>query len=294
MRVLFYSGGTRGSGHVVLGLSIAAALKRAALPCEFLVLCPAGPFLSLAARMGVEAKALPEEGADALSPARCRDSALYAAIASFDPDILLVDMSWFALDGFAGDLGCRRVFLSRQVDPRFFRFDLPDRRLAFRPADYDLVVRTEPGFGLPFESRSVEPIVIRNLDEIKDAAAARAELGLAEGEKACLFAFNGNSWEGEEAWKSFSYLAEEGWRVIRSGNREGGLFPAADWFNAFDLLVCGAGYSAFWEARAFGKEAFFVPFPRRFEDQERRIALCSDYRPTENGADGLARLMGNL
>ena len=85
----------------------------------------------------------------------------------------------------------------------------------------------------------------------------------------------------------------EGWRVVRSDNRSGGLFPAARWFNAFELLVCGAGYSAFWEARYFGKEACFVPYPRRFEDQARRIALFSDYTPKGNGADELVdRLTG--
>ncbi|GAB1483295.1 hypothetical protein MASR2M78_21110 [Treponema sp.] len=91
------------------------------------------------------------------------------------------------------------------------------------------------------------------------------------------FPFNGNESDGADAWKSFSYLEQEGWTVVQSNNREGGLFPAVDWFNAFDMLVCGAGYSAFWEARYFRKEAYFVPYPRRFEDQPRRIAIGFDY-----------------
>jgi hypothetical protein len=100
--------------------------------------------------------------------------------------------------------------------------------------------------------------------------------------------------EGEAAWKSFAYLEREGWNVVRSDNRRGGLFPAVDWFAAFDLLVCGAGYSAFWEARWLQKDAFFVPFPRQFENQARRVALCSDYEMKRNGADELVGMLKAL
>ena len=54
-----------------------------------------------------------------------------------------------------------------------------------------------------------------------------------------------------------------------------------------------AGYNAFWEARYFGKEACFAPFPRHFEDQYHRVRVNSDYVPKENGADELVkRLLG--
>ena len=60
------------------------------------------------------------------------------------------------------------------------------------------------------------------------------------------------------------------------------------------MLVCGAGYSAFWEARYFRKEAYFVPYPRNFEDQARRVALGSDYEFDENGVDQSVRLIMDL
>lgn len=44
-------------------------------------------------------------------------------------------------------------------------------------------------------------------------------------------------------------------------------------------------------AQYLGKEAFFVPFTRRFEDQARRIAMCSDYEPAMNGADRLVAMI---
>jgi hypothetical protein len=251
MRVLFYSGGVTGSGHIVLGLCVAAALKRSGMPYEVAILSVETPFAQLARRSGVSIMTLPAEEADALGPERYRESALFRAIDSYRPDFLIVDLFWFNLDAFLRELPCKKILLIRQVDPAIFHFRVPGRELTFHPADYDIILKTEPGFELPFPARQI------------------ADLGFGDKEETCLFAFNGKQGEGASAWKSYSYLREEGWKVYRSDNRQGGLFPAVDWFNAFDMLVCGAGYSAFWEARAFGKEAFFVPFPRRFEDQAR-------------------------
>ncbi len=298
MRVLFCSSGVAGSGHVALGLSIGNALRRRAkaapgAEAEYRLLCVDSPFAPLAGRLGFDIVTVPPEGERELGPGSYASSALYRAIVDYSPDLLVVDLFWFPLDSFLASLPCRKVLLVRQVDPRFFSIPLLDRELRLRPGDYDLILRTEPGFETPFPSGEIDPIVIMNHDEILDRNEALANLRLAPDERACLFAFNGAEGEGAMAWKSFSYLEDEGWRVVRSDNRSGGLFPAARWFNAFDLLVCGAGYSAFWEARYFGKEAFFVPYPRRFEDQARRIALFSDYTPRANGADELVdRLTG--
>lgn len=237
---------------------------------------------------------LPLEESESLGQRGYSSSRLYSAILEYDPDVIVIDMHWFPLDAFIRELPCKKVIIIRQVDPRFFSMRLPDRELRFRPDDYDLVIKTEPGFELPFPYTEIDPIIIRNRDEIMSAEAARKDLGLGADEQTCLFAFNGAEGEGATAWKSFSYLEDEGWRVVRSDNRSGGLFPVVDWYNAFDMMVLGAGYSAFWEARYFGREAFFVPFCRRFEDQARRVATCSDYTPKENGADTLVRMIMGL
>jgi hypothetical protein len=294
MRILFYTGGTKGSGHIVLGLSLASAFKRAAIDVDYAILSVETPFAELARRLGTAVSTIPCEDAAELGGDECRESALFSAIRDYRPDILVVDQFWFAPEAFIRELPCRKVLLLRQVDPRFFHFYIPQGERRFRPDDWDLILKTEPGFALPFEARQIQPIVIRNRDEIMSRETALRDLGLKADEQHCLFAFNGNSWEGEEAWKSFSYLQDEGWTVIRSDNRTGGLFPAVDWFAAFELLVCGAGYSAFWEARWLQKEAFFVPFPRQFEDQNRRIACCSDYTFDTNGADELVRMLSGL
>lgn len=296
MRVLFYSGGLAGSGHIVLGLALAAALRRrgGGLEQEYSILTVTNDFVHLAELEGVALQQIPAEDAHALGPLHYRSSALYKAIMAAAPDILVVDMHWFAIDAFIDSLPCRKVVLFRQVDPAFFAIDVLGRSLRFRPESYDLVLATEPGFTLPFAATTIEPLIIRNRDEILSCADARAELGLAASARTCLFPFNGHSWEGADAWKSFSYLEDEGWTVFRSYNRQGGLFPAVHWFNAFDMLVCGAGYSAFWEARYFDKEAFFVPFKRNFENQPARIAAGSDYIPSANGADQLVNMLLSL
>jgi len=295
VRVTFFSYGLTGAGHIALALSIYYALKRCCYTTiTYTIATRITPFARLAEELGAQVVMLPEDDTTLVSPDHFETSLLYKAIAAIAPDILIVDMSWFAIDAFIARLPCKKVFITRQVDPRYFSLRLPARTLSFRPGTYDLIVATEPGFDTPFESKRIEPIVMRNRGEILPLSQARTELGIKGDERACLFAFNGKEGEGALAWKSFSYLEEEGWRVVRSDNRSGGLFPAVDWFEAFELLVCGAGYSAFWEARAFEKQAFFVPFRRNFEDQSRRIAICSDYVPKENGADRLVDIISAL
>jgi hypothetical protein len=294
LRVLFLSPGATGSGHIVRGLSIAAALKRAAVPHDFAILSADIPFISLARRFGVPISALKREGPEELDPEHYRDSALFADIGSFNPDILIVDQFWMGLDAFIRELPCRKVLLTFQMDPTIFHIRTGEREYQFRPEDYDLLLRTEPGYKVPFEAREVNPMIMRNRDEIMSREAARADLKLAEEARACLFACSGEIVQVEDTWKSFSYLEVEGWTVIRSQHRDGGLFPVSDWFAAFDLLVSGAGYCAFWEARWFKKEAFFVSYPRRFEDMARRAALFSDYDFDTNGADELVRILTAL
>lgn len=271
------------------GLSLGGAFRRYGIIHDYSILTLPTEYSFLADHFCIKLRVVQMEESEALSPRQYKSSALFREISECSPDVLIVDLFWFALDSFLRELPCKKVFLTRQIDPRTFRFRTADRELVFRPEDWDLVLRTEPGFDLPFPSEAVEPLVLRNRDEILTREAARADLGLGPEDRVCLFAFSGRTGEGAEAWKSFSYLEDEGWTVVRSDNREGGLFPAMDWYNAFDLVVCGAGYNQFWEARYLRKEAYFVPFPRRFEDQARRIALCSDYEFEENGADQVVR-----
>ncbi|GAB1483296.1 hypothetical protein MASR2M78_21120 [Treponema sp.] len=186
MRVLFLATGHAGSGHVVLGLAVAAALKRTGLPHTFKILSAQTPFADLARRLrfynGTNCRRL-----CCLSKEQYRDSTLFTEINAFKPDILIIDLLWFSLDGFISQLPCKKVLLVRQVNLRFFNFRVPEATLKFRPEDYDLILKTEPGFELPFPSQEIHPIIIRNRDEIKSAIVARADLGLPPNAQTCLF-----------------------------------------------------------------------------------------------------------
>jgi hypothetical protein len=164
------------------------------------------------------------------------------------------------------------------------------KTLAFRQQDYDLALSIEP-FPTSQPLRQINPIILRNRDEILPRQRALAELDLADEGHHCLFAFNGKPGEFENVKKMYSYLGDEGYQMVYSTNYQGGLFPAVDYFNAFEVLICGAGYNAFWEAVYFQKESIFVPQQRRFENQSWRVDECQDYVFERNGADELVELI---
>ena len=82
--------------------------------------------------------------------------------------------------------------------------------------------------------------------------------------------------------------------MIYSTNYKGGIFPVADYFNAFNFIITSGGYNSFWEAKYFEKEALFIPVPRQFEDQKKRIDECLGMTFEENGADQLVDIILNL
>ena len=61
-----------------------------------------------------------------------------------NPDVLIVNLHWFMLSSFIRDLPCKKVFLCREVEERFFTVPLGEKALAFRSEDYDLSLSIEP------------------------------------------------------------------------------------------------------------------------------------------------------
>jgi len=289
MRVLYYTSGITGSGRIVRGMSMATALRRKGINAEFTILS-SSPFGSLSDKLGINHVEVPLEDENELSKKNYHKSTLYERIISLNPDILIVDLQWFSLYNFIKDLPCKKIFLSRQVDDRFFTIHLADGTMSFRPEDYTLVLATEP-FSSKIAMRQINPMIIRNRDEILSRKDAREKLNLKGSKNTCLFLFNGKPGEFKDIKKRYSYLEDSGYTMLYSTNYEGGLFPAVDYFNAVDLVICSAGYNSFWEAEYFGKEALFVSAERRFENQQKRINDCSDYSFDENGADQLVDIM---
>ncbi len=296
MKVLYYSSAVTGSGHIVQGISIYNALKRRGADFSFLLLHNSA-MGRLADRMGVRQRRIQFEDEHTLAPGSYRDSELFKAVTDFNPDLLLVDLSWFMLYAFIGELPCRKIFLCRQIDVQTFSIPLAGGTITFNPASYDAVVQTEP-WDPPFAAEEVNPLIIRNRNEILSREEGLAGLGLKGDKPVCLFAFNGNPGDYKRIGKTYSYLEDEGYDLVYTTNYTGegraDLFPAVDYFNAVDLLICGAGYNAFWEAVYFKKEAVFVPIPTRFEDQYSRVEKHSAHHFDENGADRLAGIILNI
>ncbi len=293
MRVVYYTSAKTGSGHIVLGLSVYNGLKRAGEDFSFSILTSAA-FTDLAERIGVSVRRIPGENEHHLSRSNYKTSALYRTLLDLKPDVLIVDLSWFTLYQFIDELECKKIFLCRQIEDAAFIIPLPEGPLRFEPDHYDRVFAIEP-FESSLKMERLNPLIIRNRDEILPREAALHALGGGEsekekeGSKLCLFAFNGKPGEFEEKRKTYAYLEDEGYTIFYTSNFHGGLFPAVDYFNAVDLLICGAGYNAFWEAVYFKKDAIFVPVRRRFENQRLRVETCAEFEFTENGADQLAR-----
>lgn len=290
MRVTYYTAGVTGSGHVVRGIALGLGLRRKDPSVEYTLLHPSRDFARLCDAAGFANEVVPSEDEGILSPAGFRDSLLYSALLRSRPDALVVDMYWFALDAMLDELVCRKVFLCRQVHPSFFRVRLPDRDLAFEPRRWDMLVSCEP-WDEPFPMRRIDPLVLRNRDEILPRERALEALGASGRKPVFLLHLNARPGDFEAARKSWSYLADEGWDCAYSTNYEGGLFPAADCFAAVDLLACGAGYNSFWESTYLGMDARYMPAKARFEDAWERIRRGTGYRFAENGADTLARML---
>ena len=292
MKVLYYTSGVSGSGRVVRGISIGNAFRRQGKKVDFTILS-SSPFAHLADIFDLKHREIPVEGEDKLSKKNYPDSELYRTLTSLSPDILLIDLLWFSTYHFIEELPCKKIFLWQRMDERFFTINLPDGAISFRPESYNLVLAIEPFKG-EGPKRQVNPLIIRNRDEILPREQAVKELKLDESHKNCLLAINARPGDFDKARKRFSYLRDLGYRMVTTTNYEGGIFPVVDYFNAFELIICGASYNSFWEAIYFDKEAIFVPTRTSFVDGERLIREYRNYIFNENGADQLVDIVMSL
>lgn len=288
MRVLWCSLLRTGSSHVVLAAAFAAALNRGGYDAD-LRLLHATHFQSLAERLGLDAHPVRVESAALLLGPRRTESLLLAEIARYHPDVLVVEGSWFVFHDLLDDIDARKIGLFSGMLPEFYRMNVEGRELRVREESYDRILLREP-FDAPFSAQTLNPIVLRNPDEILTRAEAAHRLDIDPQMPTAFIALNGKPGEFNELERTYSYLEDE-YQVVYSSNYHGGIFPAIDYYNAFDFLVLGGGYSQFWEAIYLDKDAVFVPQARRFESQAWRIENCQDYRFTENGADQLARII---
>jgi hypothetical protein len=292
LKVLYFSSGLTGSGRIVRGISIGNAFKRKNEKIDYLLL-NSSDFSFLTEKLELKNNKIPSESETGLSRINYKNSILYNSICNINPDILIIDLTWHPLFYFLKDLKCKKIFLCRQVHKNFFSIHLKNETLVFDPKDYDHIYSIEP-FKTPFEMKSINPILLRNKDEILSKPDACHKLNINKNGRTCFLYYNGEPNDFENVKKMYSYIENEGYQMIYSTNYDKGLFPIMDYFNAADLLVCGGGYNSFWEAIYFNKETIFVPTPKKFESQEQRIAECQEYYFEENGADQLVDIIMNL
>ncbi|HEQ71509.1 MAG TPA: hypothetical protein ENN69_03390 [Spirochaetia bacterium] len=290
MTIVYYTTGISGTGRLVRGLAIARALERNGIDARFVFLHSSDQERLLAPYSQVK---IPIEHESTLAPGAYEESTLYRTLVRLAPDILLVDLMWFTLHHFIASLPCKKVFLTRQTSPEFFSIPFKNHPLRFDSAPYDLLLATEP-YPCPVNYHHLNPIVIRNREEILPAGEAALKLNLDPKKPHCLFSLNLEKVEFQRAAEKYARLEHEGYQIFYSSLFQGGVFPIVNFFNTFDFIVCGGGYNAFWETVFFQKKAEYIAVPTRFENQQWRIDRCRDYTFTQNGADELLGLLMNL
>jgi hypothetical protein len=293
LNILYLTSGLTGIGRLIRGMAIGNAFNRKKIKVEYKILscCRFGHLVRDFEHISYTA-----EDIEKYSSEQYQSSELYQILSGLEFDVLIMDLIWLALYHFLKGLKCKKVFISRQVNDAFFNLRTGEGIIPFNKNDYDLVVAIEP-FKSAIQMKKVNPIIIKNRDEILTREQALKALNLDGSQKNCVYAFNGEPDEYEKYIKMYSYLEDVGYRMTCTTNYQhglSGLFPLALYMNAFDLIICGGGYNAFWEAVYFQKEAVFIPQTRIFESQKWRIDNCQDYLFEENGADQLVEMIMTL
>lgn len=290
MNIVFYTSGISGSGRIVTGIAIYNALKRKHIDCSYTMVTHSQRGY-LAETQGIDHIYLPLENEYQLSKKYFHTSLLYHTLSVLKPDVLIVYLQWFTVLELLDELPCTKIFLVRQVDPKYFSFDTPAGKYTFNPAQYSAIVSIEP-YTYPFTVLSVNPIVARNHDEILPRKIAREHFNIPDDTPSCLISISGYENESEKYQDYFDSTILKEYHCVTTNTYDSNrIFPIVDYFNAFDLVICGAGYNSFWETKFFQKNAITIPFKRVFENQFYRVNNFSHYTFTTNGADQLVDMI---
>lgn len=289
MRVVYYTSGITGAGRLVIGIAIGNALNRKGIKCKYTIV-HTSPVAHLADEY--HNIKVPLENGTELSVKNYRASVLYKTLKKLKPDILLVNHTWFAIYNFINDIPCKKIYLSDQAYDSHFSISLPGINLAFNNAQYDRVLAIEP-FTPPVPMEQINPLVVRNRDEIFSRGKALNFLNLDGSKKIALYSFSGKPEDYEKHLEKYSCLEKE-YEVVRLSLRQNYLFPVVDYYNAFDLIVCGGGYNNVWASVYFQKESIFESTQLNFSNHEYRIKLSRNYHFKINGADQLVDIILGL
>lgn len=209
------------------------------------------------------------------------------------PDILVSEMHWFAVQPVLETLkacGTQAVYLARQVHKDFFHPTQLQPRHWFQPDRWDLCFGLEM-WEAPQGFAFLNPMIMKEPQEILPAAKAKALLGTKTAQPTCVLAETGNPDDRLRVWDLEERYRHLGYETIVMGPGRFWHFPLIDLFNGIDFLVTGAGYNTFWESRYYHKQSHFLVCPRQFEDQKERVRKFADASVPKNGAEELVDIL---
>jgi len=289
VRIVFYTSGITGAGRLVFGISIGNALNRKGVKYKYTIV-HTSPVAHLADDF--HHIKIPLENETELSEKNYHKSILYKTLIKLKPDILIVNHTWFMIYNFINQLNCKKIYLSDYVYDQHFKVPLHQGEMTFKPDHYDRIIAIEP-FRSHVPMESINPLIIRNHDEIFSREKALKQLGFDGSKKIALQAFSGNPEYQDRFMEKYSNIGKD-YEIVKASLFSGGIFPIVDYYNAFDFMICSGGYNLVWDAVYFNKNAVFEPVPVNFCDQRVRIKKSQKFTFTSNGADQLSNIIQKL
>ncbi len=282
MRIAHVTGGTIGLGHIVPAEAIRRGLTRARFTGEFRMFGPANDFASAQLDYFTPVPITMEQLAD---PFSAEESELAQQLDAYRPDLILAETHWAPLLYLLERPGCAAWLLLRKVPDIWFT---GTEEVPFRADLWDHIICFEPRFRHETFTDYIEPLVVRNPDELRAPGSLRRRWNVPDGKRLIVVAQAGEPGEAD------AIAAQQGpdAHVVRVDGRSADHpFPLAEWLADADLIYAGAGYNAYWESKWLGwfARTRFTAFARPIDDQAWRLRECADYQPKENGADQLAR-----
>lgn len=308
-RVLFVTSNGSGMGHLTRLLGIARAVRQD-MEIIFVSLSQATPIV---ARYGFPFVYIASATESGLKPSQWN---VYARrrfseeISALQPDGIVFDGTWIysGLAQAVGAAGLPLIWSRRGM----WKEEVSDRSIVnaagvagiIEPGE--VAAEFDRGATTRFDdAHRTPPITIINRHELLGREAARAELGLNEGEKAALVTLGAGKLGAIDETVShfvaaFEDLAPD-WRLFLTSNPiAGGVkafasaesisrYPIAELAAAFEVTVSACGYNSYHEWMMAGVPSIWVPVVTQTDDQEGRaryadqaglgVSVC-DPRPT--------------
>lgn len=294
MRLVYFTAGTTGAGHLVRALAVELALRRRGLAHSLTVLAPPSPYPALVERLRLEhvdARPLVVDPRAILDREHVAESELATTLATLRPDLVLVDLFWAPIQRIL-EASAIPAWLLVRAAPRQWLVGPPE--LPFARSVFPRVLAIEP---TPFEA-DVEPLggplVIAHRDDAR-SPRLRERLGVTASAFLTLVVHAGDRGEIDAITRYAPKPPADRESVVRSLDLHtaDALFPVAAQLPFADALVGAAGYNFAWECHELGllDRTTFAPRRRAIDDQAYRARLVRDVPRGSHGGDALAALL---